>query len=619
MSRPRRSTGLLVGAAALIAFAGAGPSGSRAAGIEVSTSFSQVCTPLNISWTPDDNAYPYTVWVSGIRGAADTFRIEGDFQFKSKQLTFQYVVPPPTIGFQSYIVAVADSKGNGNSTRPLTVNVPNGANVNACNPFTSTPAWLWAGDPQNQGAQMEQCGTVRFYNIDQRGTAPFTITWIPIKGNPITVNVPKSATLNTSAFIYETKVPFPVDTQFQVVLGDATGGASGGGSELYTTAFSMDQDCLEAGYKLPGKNSTYALPPSFNLQSFRALPGAINGPTSDSGSSSNGNGNGSSGSGGGGGGGGSNVGAIAGGAIGGAIALVIVIGCLIAFLLYKRRQKRRKEDARKEEVHFVDLDGDEDAASGSEGPGAAARRRSRIVQSNRESGIQQTYSVSPFTYQPSAPDVQPGHELADRTSRHSSYGGAAAMGASGTATPSSPMQPADGAQYNDMLAAAGMARVPSSNHSGAGGRPTSSHSFGSNHGLLSSPTASSPQLVSPVAPFAFADRHRSNSHGSTGAYRLRTTNDDLPPAHDGEGLAMGHASGSASRQAGPLPNKAPLPGDEETRQSQNARRVLMHSDGGPLPQPESDDDDAVEELPPQYGGWTSTSGGGGGAAPPPLP
>lgn len=35
-------------------------------------------------------------------------------------------------------------------------------------------------------------------------------------------------------------------------------------------------------------------------------------------------------------------------------------------------------------------------------------------------------------------------------------------------------------------------------------------------------------------------------------------------------------------------------------QDGRTRRVLVHSDGGSLPQPESDDEDDVDELPPSY-------------------
>ncbi|KAN0059790.1 hypothetical protein ACQY0O_008364 [Thecaphora frezii] len=551
--------------------------GSSRAELMLSTSTSQVCTPLNVSWTPQTDGYPYTVWISGIRGAVDTYRINSDYQPNTDLVTFQYVVPPPTTGFTSYIVVVADNKGNGNTTRPIGVSLSSGSNAN-CDPFTAAPAWTWAGDPQNSGSNMEQCGIVRFYNIDNRGTAPFTITWVPIQGDPITVNVPKEATRNTSTFVYETVVPFAAGTQFQIVLGDAAGGASGGGSELYTAGSSSNSSCLSSGFMLPHRENTRSIPTATNVATFRNLAGAFN-STSGTGATesgqSNGNGSGS--------GGGSNVGAIAGGAIGGGIALVIFIGCVIAFLIYKKRQKAKKEEARKEGVHFVDLDGDED-----ESPGADALRRSRI---NRDGGVQQTYSVSPFTYQPTTTsNLHPGHEMTDRVSRNSSFQGSAADG-SGT-----PVH--DDAQYA-AAAAAGMAQAPSSNHGAS--RPTSSHSFSSNNGLLSSPT-----FASPAAPFAFAEHHRTSSAGSMGAYRLRTTNDDASASRtDAYGAASSVAAGRA--QAGALPSKSQLAGAEESAASAPTRRVVMHSDGGPLPQPESDDEEVPEELPPRYGGWTQPS------------
>lgn len=445
----------------------------------------------------------------------------------------------------------------------MTINMPEGAKTD-CDPFVATTGWTWAGDPDADVGSMTQCGNVRFYNIDNRGTRPFTISWIPVQGTPITVNVPNSATLNNSAFIYNSTVPFAQGTQFQIALGDAQGGASGGASELYVAGPSDDSSCLQPGYTLPNSVSDRAIPTANIVATFQNLAGAI-----DPSASSN------SGGGGGGGGGGNNVGAIAGGAIGGAIALAIVVGCFIGYLLYKKRQKSKKEEARKEDGHFVDLDGDEDEQGGTSAL-AASRRRSRY----RDGGVQQTYSVSPFMYQPTSGEDTPTSPLGLEMTSHSSQPGSLS-GVSGA----------------DALAASSMARVPSSNHSGI--RPTSSHSFGSGSGLLGSQSVP-PVPPMPQAPFAFAEHARRESQGST--YRLRATNDDAANSS-----ISGYAASSSRPEAGPLPQKGPLPGDEETESSSApGRRVVMHSDGGPLPQPESDDE--VEELPPQYGGWSQADG-----------
>lgn len=87
--------------------------------LDLTTSVSQVCTPLNVTWTPEADGYPYTVWVTGLRGASDSYRINSDYQPNSPNITFQYVVPPPSVGFNSYVVTVADNKGNGNTSKLL--------------------------------------------------------------------------------------------------------------------------------------------------------------------------------------------------------------------------------------------------------------------------------------------------------------------------------------------------------------------------------------------------------------------------------------------------------------------------------------------------------------------
>lgn len=54
----------------------------------------------------------------------------------------------------------------------------NQSSRSGCDPYLPQPQWFWAGDNQNNTnlLSMTQCGITRFYNTDQRGTRPFTIT-----------------------------------------------------------------------------------------------------------------------------------------------------------------------------------------------------------------------------------------------------------------------------------------------------------------------------------------------------------------------------------------------------------------------------------------------------------
>ena len=177
----------------------------------------------------------------------------------------------------------------------------------SCDPFTRTPSWQYASDSQAASGGLEnypQCGLVRFYpteNNPRRSTGPYTITWLPSQGLPITVNVPRSfESENGRFFIYNSTVPFKAGTQFQIVAGDSTGGASGGASQLYTVQSSDDDSCLQSGYQLANLNMTAALSTGGStVATFSNLAGAVDSA----------NGDGTSG------GGGSNVGAITGGVI----------------------------------------------------------------------------------------------------------------------------------------------------------------------------------------------------------------------------------------------------------------------------------------------------------------
>ncbi|PWZ00852.1 hypothetical protein BCV70DRAFT_230921 [Testicularia cyperi] len=543
------------------------------ADLELSYSVSQQCTPLNITWTPTTSGYPYTIWIMGNRGFVDAYRINSDYQPGATSITFQFVVPAPTSGFNSFVVAVADANGNGNSTRPLGISTPSGSS-SSCDPYTATQSWQWAGDATD--GNMVPCGNVRFYNIGDRGTRPFTISWVPIQGTPITVQVPDRYATNISTFVYNSNVPFSEGTQFQIVAGDTVGGGSGGASEIYTVGSGGNSSCLSNSGTLQDAITTRALPLATNVATFRGLKGAIStSAATNSGSK---------------GGGGGNVGAIAGGAIGGAIALGVAIGCLIAFLLFRKRQKAKREQARREEDRFVDLD--EDFV---DSDNADSRRPGQ-----HGAGVSQSYGVSPFVYEATGSDDGAQHphqsvEMMSRTSGTHSWGGDG-MPLSQQLS-QSPHSPLTNPSYGELLTAAGigMARSPSDSQSGAGANSNQSH--GSQQAML----PPHDPLAAPQPVFRGVDSRRASS--GSGILRLANTDDAE--------MAAAAELGS-SQEAGPLPSKQQMQanqGGSGSRGPGSSRRVVVHADGGPLPQPTSDDEDEehLDELPPQYGGWLDSN------------
>ncbi|KAJ9479865.1 hypothetical protein PHBOTO_003350 [Pseudozyma hubeiensis] len=386
---------------------------------------SQQCTPLNVTWRAEPQSFPYTVWVVANHGFVQTFRINSDYQPGADHVTFQYVVPPPSAGFTSYTITVGDSRGDGNTTQALGIGTAAGSTSN-CAAYTGSAAFTYAADPRN-GTSMIQCGAVDFYNIGDRGTRPFTISFIPLGGTPVSVQVPNSATLNISNFKYLTYVPFQEGTQFQTVLGDASGPGSGGASEIFTVGPSTYSPfCLASSYSLPDKLNV-ALPTANNVATFGNLPGAIASLTPQTRSGS------------------SPTGAIAGGAIGGAIALGVAIGCLIGYLVYRRRQKTKRDLARSEQVRFVDLDGEDDE----DWAAAVAARPSRSTRRNGSGPLddgastRRSYAVSPFVYEPATDSSSDGR-----------YGQSLEMTSPVSATNSS---------YGELLTAAGLARSGSHN------------------------------------------------------------------------------------------------------------------------------------------------------------
>lgn len=366
----------------------------------------------------------------------------------------------------------------------------------------------------------------------------------------MTIEVPNSAVNGQSNFIYNVTTPYKAGTQLYVVLGDSFGGASGGGSQLYTVLDSDDTSCLFPTYTVPNLGNL-ALPTASQTATFNNEKGAVatGVPSSTSGAPTSTSSNGSSNRGGGGG-GGASVGAITGGVIGGAIAVAVIVAAAIFFLVIRRRRQKQREAARKEDAHFVDLDGDEDDAAG-----AFGARRNRRGSAHLGQGVQQTYEVSPFQYHPmhqESPEPVQSPYLDNPASRPGSI--AASQRESGYGLSQYPPDPArQGAAAPSML------------HSSYVQAPDATANNGDNILALGHSTSSS--------------TGDSAGNGAQ-AYRLQTRN-----------------------EAPALPRKAPLPGDEEAQGSSTPRRLVVHSDGGPLPQPVSDDEEDYTELPPQYGGW----------------
>ena len=492
---------------------------------------SQQCTPLNVTWRAFPEAFPYTVWVVANHGFVQTFRINSDYQPGLDHITFQYVVPPPSAGFGSYTVTVGDSRGDGNTTQALGIGTPNGSSSN-CPAYTGSAAFTYAADSRN-ATSMIQCGAVNFYNIGDRGTRPFTISFIPLGGTPVSVQVPDRATLNISNFNYLSLVPFEQGTKFQTVLGDASGPGSGGASEVFDVGPStFNPDCLSSRYSLPDK-LPIALPIANNVATFMNLPGAISPSAPQPSPRPN------------------STGAIAGGAIGGAIALSVAIGCLIAYLVYRKRQRKKRDLARSEEVHFVDLDGDDDDSWA-----AAARPNrdaSRTGNSQTEDGrsARLSYAVSPFVY-----------EARHRTNPSSDgrYGQSLEM--------TSPVSTNN--SYGELLSAAGIARATSNDDYPPRAGNVSMHS----------------------------------QHSSQDPFTSRS---EVYPS-----ITRGASLHSAAPEA-TTSNKARVAAVQARRDNRAPRLVVQHTDGGSLPQPSSDteDEDVVDELPPEYGGWLQNNGASG--------
>lgn len=474
-----------------------------------------------------------------------------------------------------------------------------------CQPYAATSAFNYAGDSQT-GNDLDrvQCSEVRYYPVQPpfRGTAPYSISLVPLHGTPVTVNIPSSATRNESYFVYNSRIPFAAGTQFYQFLSDATGGGSGGGSSIYTVAPSDDSSCI--GDSLSNQDSSHALPTGQYTASFQNMAGAV-----DSGSGSS-DGDGSK----------SNVGGLVGGIIGAVIGVCGILLLVGAYIIYRRRQRRKAELERKEQPQFIDLDDDDDVHRGA--PAGAMANMDGSLGSGR-GGRTGSFAVSPFTYQ-AAPHESPtglSNEVmmlhnGSNFSPHGTNAGAgdaAGDGRNNTYDSDSPglrYPPAAGigqqySQSNPLLA------PPGTGTSSGGRRPSAGHVAGdlSRRGS-NAPTDS--ELVSVYSGGGGAGhRYRPasiQSGSGSGSGPAGTPGSPGLTATSGRYVLRARNDEANTRQAPALPQKTKMyPGaDDDEDGSRAAAHVMQHTDGGPVGQ--SGPASGVEELPPSYGQWNQRSG-----------
>ncbi|KAI3476381.1 hypothetical protein L1887_62033 [Cichorium endivia] len=403
---------------------------------------------------------------------------------------------------------------------------------------------------------MIQCGAVKVYNIGDRGTRPFTISFVPLGGAPVSVQVPQLYTLNISSFVYQTLVPFAQGTQFQTVVGDASGPGSGGASEIFTVGPStFTPACLASDYRLPNQLST-PLPIASSVAMFNNLGGAI--PTDAAAQKSSS---------------GHPTGAIAGGAIGGAIALGAVIGVLVAFLLYRKRKKTKRDAARSEEVRFVDLDGDDDDDIwGTADPRRdAARPAGRSNDGGRPAG--QSYTVSPFVYDPR-------HDGASSDGR---YGQSLEMTSPSSANPS----------YGELLSAAGL---------------SSAAGFADGRLSVARRQCFDPLALEPESVLVARRGNRAQRNVGIGRRRLASVRDGGPEW--GSTRRVRYRARRKCRRNRSAETIGRSVASCSTRMADRfrSRRAIPRTKR------------VVDELPPEYGGWlqNNANASGSGGAPPPT-
>lgn len=74
------------------------------------------------------------------------------------------------------------------------------------------------------------------------GTAPFTLTLVPVFGTPRNISIPDSA-YSGGEGSYSTTLPFPASQKFVATMSDATAFGSGGATELLVTGSSLGGSC----------------------------------------------------------------------------------------------------------------------------------------------------------------------------------------------------------------------------------------------------------------------------------------------------------------------------------------------------------------------------------------
>lgn len=227
--------------------------------------------------------------------------------------------------------------------------MPSPSGNTSCPIFNGAPKWFVAYDPPAPGeVESEdyfQCDLVHWFPTDERSTPPnYTVTFLPFGAKPTTINVPPSAlNQDDEAFSYRGTNPLSAGTEFQLAAGDSQGGGTSGSSSVFTMKSSVNNSCLDQGFVLEGVDAQHALPQVRGQlpARFLDLPGAITVPDGEALK-------------------GSSTPAIIGGVIGGSIAVGLVVAALIGLFIYKKRQKKVREEARREHNIFVDLVGEED-------------------------------------------------------------------------------------------------------------------------------------------------------------------------------------------------------------------------------------------------------------------
>ncbi|PWN35157.1 uncharacterized protein FA14DRAFT_38160 [Meira miltonrushii] len=557
------------------------------ADLEFTYSYVRECTPLNVTWTPQSDAYPYSVYIMGIGAQVQSYQINSNYQPGASQLTYQYSVPQKTDTFQALMIAVVDSKGNGNSSAVLTVN--SNPNIPAtCSVYAVTNAWFYASDSvTGNPADRPQCGNLKYYPVGAlRGTSPFSYSIIPVQGQPMTVNIPSSATLNQTYFVFQSPLAFKQGTQFYQMASDATGSGSGGGSPIQEVGAGKTNACLQSNYKIEGLDTSHALPVGQIAASFDNLPGAI----------ANANPTGSSGS---------QVGGLIGGIIGAALGVGGILLIIGLFLVYRRRQKRKREMERKEQPQFIDLDEDVfDPAS--------RRRRSNP---NSGNGVRQSYSVSPFTYQDAGSNDgmalmvagEGNGTLNSIGAPTSDYGASTLRHTAANEGLGSPLS-----DYGYGLSSTSNSASQALLRNGSGD-PWNSHPLERNQNsvysshLPTGSTASSSSgpfgMSAAVGGHDFANSPQSPTEGtmsSASAYVLRARNVDEREQQNNR-RSMGRSQNDTIASN---PSKSNATMEEEERRRIASSRFVQHQDAGRLAvAPGTEEEELQEDVPPEYGQW----------------